>query len=106
MISCMGLTVAVEEGREIRGKLGFSGQTEPLVVVQSLGVGRARRTSLLLYLGSQEGCSTCGPQAGTLSAGCGLDDDLQAGHAIDGNAIPLPVRNTVEKDKGNYQPRK
>lgn len=36
MISCMGLTVAVEEGREIRGKLGFSGQTEPLVVVQSL----------------------------------------------------------------------
>lgn len=36
MIFCMGLTVAVEEGRELWGKLGFSGQTEPLVVVQGL----------------------------------------------------------------------
>lgn len=43
---------------------------------------------MLLYLGEvKKVVARVGHRQVLLSAGCGLDGDLQAGHAIDGNAI-------------------
>lgn len=72
-----------------------SGQTKALVVVKGLGQPRPQGL-LAAVLGEVEKVvASVGHRQVLLPAGCGLDDNLQARHAVDGN----PVASCQKQEK-------
>lgn len=84
MIFCIGLNVDTEEGR---ASWGASGQTKPLIVVKGLGQPCTQDLFAAVLGEIEEVVASVGHRQILLSTGCGLDDNLQARHAIDGNPI-------------------
>lgn len=64
-----------------------SGQTKPLVVFQGLRQPRAQDLFAAVLGEVEQVVARVGHRQVVFPTGCGLDDDLQAGHAIDGNPI-------------------
>lgn len=101
MIFCIGLNVDTEEGRGIWGHLGRwggSGQTKPLVVVQGLGQPRTQDLFAAVLRKVKKVVASVGDRQVLLSTGCGLDDDLQARHAIDGDPVAACQEHWGERE--------
>lgn len=87
-----------EEGGGIWGKLGASGQTEPLVVVQGLGQPCTQDLFAAVFGEIEKVIASVGHRQVLLPAGCGLDDNLQARHAVDGNPIAACQEHCGERE--------
>lgn len=77
---------------------GTSGQTKPLVVVQGLGQPRTQDLFAAVLGEVKKVVASVGHRQVLLPAGCGLDDNLQARHAIDGNPITARQEHWGERE--------
>lgn len=75
-----------------------SGQTEPLVVVQGLGQPRPQGLFAAVFGEIEEVIASVGHRQVLLPAGRGLDDNLQARHAIDGDPIAARQEHCGERE--------
>lgn len=66
---------------------GASSQTEPLIVVKGLGQPCTQDLFAAVFGEIEKIVASVGHGQVLLPAGCGLDDNLQACHTIDGNPI-------------------
>lgn len=100
MIFCIGLNVNTERGRGLWASRAGSGQTKPLVVVQGLRQPRAQDLLAAVLGKVEEVVARVGHRQVLLPAGCGLNDDLQARHAVDGNPIAARQEHCGEREPG------
>lgn len=98
MIFCIGLNVDTEEGRGTWGKRGTSGQTKALVVVQGLGQPCTQDLFAAVLGEVEKVIASVGHRQVLLPAGCGLDDHLQAGHAVDGDPVAACQEHWGERE--------
>lgn len=66
---------------------GGSGQAETLIVVEGLGQPSLHDLFAAILREVKKVVAGMGHRQVLLPSGCGLDDDLQTGHAIDGNPV-------------------
>lgn len=98
MIFCIGLNVDTEERRGIWGQLGASGQTKPLIVVQGLGQPCTQDLFAAVSGEIKKVIASVGHRQVLLPTRCGLDDNLQARHAVDGNPITACQEHCGERE--------
>lgn len=77
---------------------GASGQAEPLVVVKGLGQPCTQDLFAAVLGEVKKVVASVGHGQVLLPAGCGLDDNLQAGHAVDGDAIAACQEHCGERE--------
>lgn len=76
-----------------------SGQTKALIVVKGLGQP-CTQDLLAAVLGEiEEVVASVGHRQVLLPAGCGLDDNLQARHAIDGNPVAACQKHWEKRNR-------
>lgn len=78
--------------------MGDSGQTKPLVVVQGLGQPSTQDLFAAVLGKVKKVVASVGHRQVLLSTGCGLDDDLQARHAIDGDPVAACQEHWGERE--------
>jgi hypothetical protein len=72
---------------ESRTSWGASGQTKALIVVKGLGQPCPQNLFAAVLGEVKKVVASVGHRQILLPAGCGLDDNLQAGHTIDGDPV-------------------
>lgn len=77
----------LRKGGKSGAHCGASSQTKPFIVVKGLGQPCAQDLFAAVFGEIKKVVASVGHGQVLLAAGCGLDDNLQARHAIDGNAI-------------------